>query len=94
MGDSTKQPDKTCRLALLTWTWADSEGQKEVVPMCPKHPAGKIRIGTFGTGMIVVCQEDGSHFVKLFDREPFEAERKEARSRLDSAASDQEQTAG
>ncbi len=37
--------------------------------------------GNFGTGVIVTC-ESGNHLVKLCEREPFEAEREEARARL------------
>ena len=77
-----KDPSKICRLALFTWTCAESEGQKEVVPMCPKHAGAKTRFGTFGTGMIVTCHEERNHLVKLCDREQFEAERKEATARL------------
>ena len=76
------EPSKICRLPLFTWTCAESEGQKEVVPMCPKHAGAKTRFGTFGTGMIVTCHEERNHLVKLCDREQFEAERKEATARL------------
>ena len=76
------EPSKICRLPLFAWTCAESEGQKDVLPMCPKHAGAKTRFGTFGTGMIVTCHEERNHLVKLCDREQFEAERKEARARL------------
>ena len=77
-----KDPSKICRLALFTWTCAESESQKEVVPMCPKHPTVESSFGTFGTGMIVVCPEEKNHFVQLCNRPQFDAEREEARIRL------------
>jgi hypothetical protein len=77
-----KDSTKMCRLSLFTWTRAESKGQKEVVPMCPKHPAAETWFGTFGTGMMVSCIEDRGHVVRLCSREQFNAEREEARIRL------------
>ena len=71
----------TCSLALLAWTCLESEGRKEVIPICLKHPASKVKFGPFGTGIIVTC-DAGNHLIKLCDRKQFEAERQEAGSRL------------
>jgi hypothetical protein len=77
----TRESSKIFRLPLLTWKCAESEDHKEVVPMCPKHTGGKTRFGKVGNGVIVTC-ESGSHLVRMCEREPFDAEREEARARL------------
>ena len=71
-----------CRLSLFTWVCAESEGKKEVVPMCPKHPAGEPRVDSFGTGMIVSCNEDRGHVLGVCGGEQLKAEREEAKARL------------
>jgi hypothetical protein len=74
----TRVPTRMCRLSLFTWACAESEGKKEVVPMCPKHPAAETWSGTLGTGMMVSCNEGRGHVVGLCSREQFNAEREEA----------------
>ncbi len=64
---------KKCSLRLFTWTRKSVAGQREVAPVCPTHPSGKVHFGRFGTGMIVVC-ELGTHLVGLCDSEQFETE--------------------
>jgi hypothetical protein len=76
-----RESNKVCRLSLFTWTCAESE-EKEVVPVCPKHPESKTSFGNFGTGIKVTCNEDRDHLIGLCSREQFEAERQEARIRL------------
>jgi hypothetical protein len=84
------ESSKSCQLSLFTWTCAESEGQKEVVPMCPEHAGIKIRFNTFGTGMIVTCHHGRNHLVRLCKLEQFEVEREEARARLFPSALGQE----
>jgi hypothetical protein len=73
---------KVCKLPLFSWTCVELEGRKEILPMCPTHKSSKTRFGTFGTGMIVTCHEDGTHVAGLCEREQFEGELEEARIRL------------
>jgi hypothetical protein len=60
----------------------ESDGQKTILPVCPIHLSPKVRFGSFGTGMIVTCHEERNHLVRLCDTQEFEAERKEAQSKL------------
>jgi len=81
---TSKQPmvtRKTCKLPLFSWTCDESEGHKEVVPICPTHTSSKARFASFGSGMIVTCAP-GNHLLKLCERGEFEAEREEAKVRL------------
>jgi hypothetical protein len=73
-----------CALRLFTWTSVDWDGdgeRREVTPVCPDHAGSKIRSGSFGNGIIVVC-EVGNHLVNHCETEEFEAEKVEARSKL------------
>jgi len=70
--------DRKCRLSLFTWTTVESEAQTEIVPFCHTHASSKVRVGHFGTGVIVTCHEERNHLVKLCERDRFDAEKEEA----------------
>ena len=72
---------RKCKLSLFTWTYKSGSEQAEVVPICPIHDEGRVRFGTFGTGIIVICEE-GTHLVSLCDTEAFQAEIEEATRKL------------
>ena len=72
---------RTCKLALFTWMCLESESGKEVVPICPTHVHSKVRSGSFGADIILVC-ESGKHLVGLCERNKFEAEQEQAKAKL------------
>ena len=61
----------------------ESDGQKNVLPVCPIHLNPKVRFGNFGTGTIVTRRETKNHLVRLCDCQEFETEREQARVKLD-----------
>jgi len=77
-------PNNSCKLSLFTWMRVESDGQKNVLPVCPIHLSPKVRFGNFGTGIIVTCHETKNHLVRLCDRQEFETEQEQARAKLDS----------
>ena len=72
---------RTCKLALFTWMCLESESRKEVVPICTTHIDSKVRSGSFGADIILVC-ESGKHLVGLCERNKFEAEQEQANAKL------------
>jgi hypothetical protein len=74
--------ESTHELSLFTWAFAEPKTSRtQVSPICPKHPHTKTRWGTFGTGIIVIC-EAGNHLVGMCERPEFEAELTQAREVL------------
>jgi len=59
----------------------ETESGKEVVPICPTHVSSKVRSGSFGTDVILVC-ESGKHLLGLCERNKFEAEQEQANAKL------------
>jgi hypothetical protein len=75
---------KTCRLRLFTWMSPEPDkGRREVSPICPDHSGSRVLSGTFGDGIVVIC-EVGNHLLNHCEPAEFEAEKQEARIILQS----------
>ena len=73
---------RTCSLRLFTWTCAELQGQKEVVPTCRIHGVDGVRSVDCAKGLMFICVEAKHHVLNRCTFEEFETERGKAVAKL------------